>query len=202
MSKTGGCVELTTTESLILATCVVLVAILLYICVTRKGASSQKAPRAAPHQVASRAAPPEHLEPHPDDVAPDGQRRTLFRELSKPYSTADVDPLVTGQLYAWRDDTRNVYGMRTSHGGKYGLHEFSTGVPGEVGVDQGPWGLDEYGGRMIGYDDGIPEAWQLPSTPVRWYRPRQRDYWGPQGLTPYVVGLFALQEGDHEPLMN
>jgi hypothetical protein len=200
MTKTGGCVELTTAESLILATCVVLVGILLYVCATRNAASRQRATIGYP--VASPGALGERLEPHPDDVAPDGQRRTLFRELSKPYSTADVDPLVTGQLYAWRDDTRNVYGMRTSHGGKYGLHEFSSGVPGEVGVDQGPWGLDEYGGRMVGYDDGIPEAWRLPSTPVRWYRPRQRDYWGPQGLTPYVVGLYALREPDHEPLMN
>jgi hypothetical protein len=195
MTKTGGCAELTTVESLILATCVVLVGILLYVCATRTAASRQRAMIGYPAQG-------ERLEPHPDDVAPDGQRRTLFRELSKPYSTADVDPLVTGQLYAWRDDTRNVYGMRTSHGGKYGLHEFSSGVPGEVGVDQGPWGLDEYGGRMVGYDDGIPEAWRLPSTPVRWYRPRQRDYWGPQGLTPYVVGLYSLREPDHEVLMN
>ncbi len=198
MTKTGGCVELTTAELLILATCIVLVAILLYVCTTNGAASRQPATQLSQTPPGA----PEHLEPHPDDVAPDGQRRTLFRELSKPYSTADVDPLVTGQLYAWRDDTRNVYGMRTSHGGKYGLHEFSSGVPGEVGVDQGPWGLDEYGGRMIGYDDGIPEAWRLPSTPIRWYKPRQRDYWGPQGLTPYVVGLYALREPDHEPLMN
>lgn len=197
MSKIGGCVELSATETVILATCIVLAVILLYVCATRKAA-----PPAPPQVPTGRPVAPEHLEPHPDDVAPDGQRRTLFRELSKPYSTADVDPLVTGQLYAWRDDTRNVYGMRTSHGGKYGLHEFSTGVPGEVGVDQGPWGLDEYGGRMVGYDDGIPEAWRLPSTPIRWYKPRQRDYWGPQGLTPYVVGLYALREPDHEPLMN
>lgn len=188
------------------------------------------------------------------------------------YSTADVDPIVTGQLYAWRDNTRDIYGARTAHGDKYGLAEYSSGVPGEVGVDVGPLGFKEYAapafplldadgnvehyggvewsrdvgldpsglvlpsfddpnarpnyalaqmkydynngyqGRSLGYNDGIPENWRFPSTPVRWYGPRHRDYYGPEG--PFVANqygptfgpqgppkrkLYSLTEPDHDP---
>jgi hypothetical protein len=119
------------------------------------------------------------------------------------YSTADVDPLVTGQLYGHADDVRNVYAQRTSHGDVWGLVEFSSsGGFGDVGVDEGPFGLAEYGGRQVGFDDGIPEAWALPATPIRWYRPAQRDHYGPEGPTVYSEGLFSLTEPDHDVLVN
>ncbi len=117
------------------------------------------------------------------------------------YSSADVDPLITGQLYAHRDYTRDVYGARTSHGDKFGLSEFSSGLPGQIGVDQGPFGHEEYGGKIIGYNDGIPENWAFPSTPFRYYRPFRRDYYSVEdgGPRPYTVNMFSLTEPDHEP---
>jgi hypothetical protein len=131
------------------------------------------------------------------------ERRSVQAALSRLYSTADVDPLLTGQLYAHADNVRNVYAERTSHGDVYGLAEYnSSGGPGDVGVDVGPFGLAEYGGKVTGFDDGIPEAWAFPSTPIRWYRPKQRDFYGPEGPTVYSEGLYPLTEPDHDVLMN
>jgi len=131
------------------------------------------------------------------------QRRSVHAAVSRLYSTADVDPLVTGQLYGHADDVRPVYAQRTSHGDVHGLTEYSSsGGPGDLGVDVGPWGLEEYGGKQIGFDDGIPATWALPSTPVRWYRPKQRDFYGPESPTVYSEGLFSLFEPDHDPLVN
>ena len=136
--------------------------------------------------------------------APDApERRSVYAALNRLYSTADADPIITGNLYAWSDGVRNVYAERTSHGDVHGLTEYSSsGGPGDVGVDVGPYGLAEYGGKQIGYDDGIPEDYALPSTPVRWYGPRQRDYYGVEGPTVYAEGLYTISEPDHDPLMN
>jgi hypothetical protein len=130
--------------------------------------------------------------------------RSVHAALGRLYSTADVDPLVTGQLYGHADNVRNVYAQRTSLGNAWGLTEYSSsGGTGDVGVDIGPNGLAEYGARhQIGYNDGIPEAWALPDTPVRWYRPAQRDYYGPEGPTVYSEDLFNLTEPDHDVLVN
>jgi hypothetical protein len=135
------------------------------------------------------------------DDAP--ERRSVHAALSRLYSTADVDPLITGQVYTHTDGIRNVYAERTSHGDVHGLTEYSSsGGPGDVGVDVGPFGLAEYGGKEIGFDDGIPAPYTLPSTPIRWYGPKQRDYYGPEGPTVYSEGLYSLTEPDHDPLMN
>ena len=149
------------------------------------------------------ASEPFQVEARPSSDPDTPERRSVYGALSRLYSTADVDPLVTGQLYAYADGIRNVYAQRTSHGDVQGLTEYSSsGAPGDTGVDVGPYGLDEYGGSVVGYDDGIPETWRMESTPVRWYGPRQRDYTGPEGATPYSEGLCPLSEPDHDPLVN
>jgi hypothetical protein len=130
--------------------------------------------------------------------------------INRMYTTAEVDPLVTGQLYAGPraagTGQRLIYGGRTSHGDKWGLHEFSTGVPGQAGVDVGLLGVREYSldGRPVVEDDGIPENWQLPSTPTNWYAPQGRDYYDVEANGPgvYKAGLMSLQEPDHDPLLN
>lgn len=127
----------------------------------------------------------------------------VYQALSALYSTEDVDPLVTGQAYAYRDNSRSIYDQRASLGGVWGMQEFSSsGGPGDVGVDVGPDGLTEYEGGRAGFDDGIPEAWRFPEDPVRWYKPKQRDYYGPEGATPYAAGLFSLYTPDHDPLIG
>jgi hypothetical protein len=145
-------------------------------------------------------------------------RKSVYQSLARMYSTADVDPMITGQAYAYRDNTRPIYDQRSSHGGVWGLQEFSSsGSPGDVGVDVGPTGmfpgpeagvmvgpsgLAEYEGAIGTYDDGIPEQWAFPSTPVQWYKPRQRDYIGPEGPTPYTDGMFQMRSPDHDPLIG
>jgi hypothetical protein len=126
------------------------------------------------------------------------------------YSTAEVDPLVTGQLYAGTraagTGRRWIYGGRTSHGHKWGLHEFSSGVPGQPGVDVGLLGMREYSldGRPGVFDDGIPANWQFPSNPISWYVPKERDYYDveAQQAAVYKANLTPLFEPDHDPLVN
>jgi hypothetical protein len=114
------------------------------------------------------------------------------------YSTTDIDPLITGQLFA--DRPRHEYASRVGrgYGTNYGLSEFSSsGLPGQVGVSVGPLEMAD----EVGRDDGIPETWDMPSTPIQFYRPRRRDYFGVEGPTPYTEGLLPLSEPDHDPLM-
>lgn len=148
------------------------------------------------------------------------ERKSVYKTLARLYSTADVDPLISGQAYAYRDYTRPIYDQRSSHGGVWGLQEFSSSSnPGDVGADVGPEGLEkrpppgvgmdagpdalaEYEGSVHGYDDGIPAEWAFPATPIRWYKPLQRDYYGPEGPTPYADGMFNLFTPDHDPLIG
>jgi hypothetical protein len=157
------------------------------------GASGAQRPLAATRETMAVSGDQVHYDDAPE-------RRSVYSALNRLYSTADVDPLITGQLYDYSDGIRNVYAQRSAHGD--GLAEYSSsGTIGDVGVDVGPFGLDEYGGKESGFDDGIPAQWAFPSTPVRWYAPKQRDYYGPEGPTPYAQGLYTLSEPDHDPLM-
>lgn len=113
-------------------------------------------------------------------------------------STEDVDMIVNGQLYADSDNKRAVYSERTAQSNQWGIQEYSSSTDsGEVGVDVGPYGLYEYGGKRAGYDDGIPAQWAMPSTPIRWYTPAKEDYYGADGPTVYADELFHLREPDH-----
>jgi len=132
-------------------------------------------------------------------------------QLNRLYSSAEVDPLVTGQLYAGPRAAgvgrRQIYGGRTSFGRRWGMHEYSAGVPGQAGVDVGLLGMREYSldpGAPDVFDDGIPAQWKLPSTPVNWYVPQFRDYYDVEAGGPavYAKDLMSLQEPDHEPLMS
>lgn len=126
------------------------------------------------------------------------------------WRSEEVDPEVTGQLYAGARaggaGRRLIYGSRTAPGARWGLREFSTGVPGEPGVDVGLLGLREYSldGLPDVFDDGIPENWRMPSTPLNWYAPRQQDYYDVEAGGPavYAEALMSLQEPDHDPLTS
>ncbi len=215
--RKGGCDderEASITAILVVLAVILIVAVVFANC--RRGPRNCNGEDGGSNSGASRPPSPARMDeafhttsmPSPDamDWNPMGgppERRSVHAALSRLYSTADVDPLVTGQLYAHADHVRNVYAQRTSHGDVHGLTEYSSnGAPGDVGVDVGPYGLEEYGGKMVGFDDGIPEPWAMPSTPVRWYGPKQRDYYGIEGPTVYSEGLYSLSEPDHDPLVN
>lgn len=123
------------------------------------------------------------------------------------YHSSEVDPLITGQLYAGaRGGRRPVYGARTSYGNKWGMREFSSGVSGQAGVDVGLLGMREYSldGRADVFDDGIPEDWQFPSTPINWYAPQGEDYYDVDagGPTTGKTAIAANFLPDHDPLQN
>ena len=141
---------------------------------------------------------------HPPSLASDYPHSYTLADGERLYHTVEVDPLITGQLYAGAraagPGRRWIYGSRTAYGDKWGLREFSTG---QTGVDVGlrAYSLD---GRPEVFDDGIPENWQMPSTPVDWYAPAGRDYYDveAQQAGVYDKHLLSLQEPDHEVLLN
>lgn len=142
------------------------------------------------------------------------------------YYSDDVDPMVTGMRYAGRP--RAVYAERTSHGDEWGLEEYADGNPGEVGYDVGPIGNSGLAGRPgvrgrgararpefapgpppvsrpsdCTFDDGIPENWNLPATPIQEYAVIGEDYYGAEGPTVACgQGLEMTFVGDHQPLEN
>lgn len=152
------------------------------------------------------------------ELVHEAERASVREALNRLYSTADVDPLVTGQLYAHNGEVRHIYAQRTAYPeddledlaieqascrSAYGLSEYnSSWGANTTGVDVGPFGLDEYAGLRSGYDDGIPPNYNLPSTPIRAYKPSQEDYYDPAGLEVYSVGLYALSVPDHDPLVG
>lgn len=134
---------------------------------------------------------------------------SVLDDTKKLYVSSDVDPLVAGQAYEYRDDTRPVYANRTAIAGQWGLHEFaSDSTPGTVGVDIGPNALAEYEGSTLGFNDGIPEPWQFPSTPLRMYTPldayqnANQDVVGPTGPKVQDRDLYAPWVPDHDPLIG
>ena len=145
---------------------------------------------------------------YPGNMSIDFPYKTLF-------SGAEVDPVITGGLYAYRDNLRPVYGMRTSDGDTWGLHEYCSSLPEVAGeqtlVDEGGEEVD-YGDGMDSklnvcygdgcYDDGIPNNWNLPSTPIAWYKPTGADYYSKEGPMAYTKDMYALTEPDHEVLMG
>jgi len=130
------------------------------------------------------------------------QQKGVNQALNTLYHSEDVDPIVTGQLYTFRNNSRDVYTGRIATGSEYGLQEFSSsGAPGDVGVDVGPNSLVEYEDSVGRFDDGIPEAWAFPSSPYRWYRPDlKEDYYGMDGPELYnPKGLYPLYVPDNDP---
>ena len=175
-------------------------------------------PAAAPAPPSSNELLGREARPGGRALAREAERGSVREALNRLYSTADVDPLVTGQLYAHNGEVRHIYAQRTAYPeddledlaieqascrSAYGLSEYnSSWGANTVGVDVGPFGLDEYAGLRSGYDDGIPPNYNLPSTPIRAYKPTQEDYYDPAGLEVYSVGLYALSVPDHDPLVG
>ena len=159
------------------------------------------------------------LENYPFNMSMDPAYKTL-------YTGAEVDPLITGGAYAYRDNIRPIYGARTADGGKWGLHDYCSSLPevaGEQTLLDRKCGSIEAGPRETGdsklgvcydyngigdsgcdkcFDDGIPVNWNLPSTPFAWYKPLKMDYYSREGIKPYTDEMYSQTEPDHEPLLG
>lgn len=184
---------------------VAIVALIIYIVYSRlTAADSDPDHESNSFAAAAARAPPARqlpLSPPPACVGDCAEPPAFIPTL---YSSADVDELITGELYREGGRMRSVYGARTSHGDEWGLQEYSDAGPGDVGYDVGPLGLDP-GSKCLGRtsDDGIPENWNLPSTPLEFYAVVGGDYYGAEGPTPYCgAGLEMTSVGDHRALMN
>src|SRR3989338_1437345 len=119
-------------------------------------------------------------------------------------SMSQPNGLLTGQLYTAKD--RKIYAQRTAHtdespGTVLNLYTGSTlsscDIPDHPARRR--HGLAEYSsaddsantyGQDIAdqYDDGIPENWRIPSTPINWHKPDKSDFYGPEGPTAYSDG--------------
>lgn len=204
-SSTGGNETTKRSDELVTITAVLTVLIIIIVLAIWSAQRTKEGYKRArrPHEGKGAQTTHEGMAVSPDmmNFDDDPERRSVYAALGRLYSTADVDPMITGQLYDYADGVRYVYAERSAHGD--GLQEYSSsGDIGDVGVTVGPIGLNEYGGKEEGYDDGIPAQWAMPSTPVQWYSTKQRDYYGQLGPTVYAEGLYTLSEPDHDPLMD
>ncbi len=114
-------------------------------------------------------------------------------------SSAEVDPLITGEAY------KRTEGMREIYSGNQGLKEYSSsGGEGDLGVDIGPIEYDENTEVIdncsnTGKQTGLPETWKFPSTPVVWLKTKD-DHYGLNGPT-LSKKTFSLTTPDHDPLV-
>ena len=184
----------------------------------RKAAGPRQA--AGPRRVAARgpstggatAAPPSPQNWQRGGLGLSYPYNHLFSEEEKGgalHSSEEVDPLITGGLYsaarAAGRGRRWVYSGRTADGGTLGMREFSSGVSGQPGVDVGLLGMRQYALDRSGdvFDDGVPENWRIPATPLNWYASRRDDHYDVAGAAPAAPGgVRAIQEEDHDLLTN
>jgi hypothetical protein len=108
----------------------------------------------------------------------------------------EVDPEITGALYSGRGYTRDVF--QSSSLDSNNLFASSSGVKGEIGIDQGPLGLDR---PEVGHYVGMPREYLTDRTPTRTTSSRE-DYYGPEGPTLVDGGrkLKMTSLPDHDPL--
>jgi len=109
------------------------------------------------------------------------------------YHTSDIDPLITTQLDTTRKRPANVY---TDN-----LQEYGPARDREVGVTVGPLGPEDT------YDDGIPENWYLPPTPVQ-NEENGQDHYSTEHYSARTspandtCGFFVPFQPDHEPVFG
>ena len=116
------------------------------------------------------------------------------------YSTTDINPYITGNLYNEAHPERKyVYTGRSAYG--YGLQEYGD----DIDVD------DSYNSSDLNeetepnpyskhFNDGIPESWAMPSTPVREYIPSDKrdDYYNSKyGILPSTDKIYQPYIPDH-----
>lgn len=200
-------------------TFIILVVILIIILVCHKQSDIKKSNFNQCYQSAENPGNTASLESYPYNMSADFPYKTL-------YTGAEVDPIITGGLYAYRDNLRPIYGARTSDGGVWGLHDYCSSLPEVAGeqtlldkqcgsIQAGPEETEDskvgvcYDYNGIGdsqcdkcFDDGIPVNWNLPSTPFAWYKPLKDDYYSREGIKPYTKDMYAQMEPDHEPLIG
>jgi hypothetical protein len=113
--------------------------------------------------------------------------------------------------YIWRDGklTNQTYDELAASMESYDPNVYNDIAKVEYDKNQQRTNINNILHSMNAADDGIPQNWNLPSTPIINYNMSAiplnigSDYYGEEGVTPFTAdGLANMFVPDHDPLMN
>lgn len=111
--------------------------------------------------------------------------------------------------YIWRDgkQTNQNYDELMSSLQSYDANLYNNLAKEEYSSMQQEQNISNILKNMNAADDGVPQSWNLPSTPILNYNLNNNlntdDYYGTEGVTPYVKdGIQTMFTPDHDPLMG
>lgn len=127
-----------------------------------------------------------------------------LHEFNSSYYYKDVG----ASPYIWRDgkSTNQNYENLMSSLESYDANLYNNLCKGEYDINQKKENINNIFNSIRAADDGIPQNWNLPSTPILNYNLNNlntQDYYGIEGATPYTRdGIKTMFTPDHDPLMN
>lgn len=111
--------------------------------------------------------------------------------------------------YVWRDgqSTNQNYEELMSSLESYDANLYNNLSKEEYDINQKRENINTILNSIKSADDGIPQNWNLPSTPILNYNINNNlntdDYYGTEGATPYTgSGIRTMFTPDHSPLMG
>jgi len=113
--------------------------------------------------------------------------------------------------YIWRDGelTNQTYDELAASMRSYDPNLYNDIAKEEYDQNQQRKNIDNILHSINAADDGIPQNWDLPSTPIINYNMNSiplnygRDYYGEEDATPFTAdGISTMFTPDHDPLMN
>lgn len=111
--------------------------------------------------------------------------------------------------YVWRDgkSTNQNYENLMSSLESYDANLYNNLSKAEYDINQKKENINNTLNSIKSADDGIPQNWNLPSTPILNYNINNNlntdDYYGTEGATPYTgSGIRTMFTPDHSPLMG
>jgi hypothetical protein len=111
--------------------------------------------------------------------------------------------------YVWKDgqSTNQNYEELMSSLESYDANLYNNLSKEEYDINQKRENINNILNSIKSADDGIPQNWNLPSTPILNYNINNNlntdDYYGTEGATPYTgSGIRTMFTPDHSPLMG
>lgn len=113
--------------------------------------------------------------------------------------------------YVWRDGalSNQTYDQLAASMNSYDPNLYLDVAKAEYDQNQENININNILSSMNAADDGIPQNWNLPSTPIINYNMNNtainygRDYYSEQGATPFTAdGIAGMFTPDHDPLTN
>jgi len=128
-----------------------------------------------------------------------------LHEFNSSYYYKDVG----ASPYIWRDgqSTNQNYENLMSSLESYDANLYNNLSKEEYDINQKRENINNILNSIKSADDGIPQNWNLPSTPILNYNINNNlntdDYYGTEGATPYTEsGIRTMFTPDHSPLMG